>query len=141
MSPEQIDLVRASWPAVAANADQLTTRLYAYLFAIDDSAAQLFTGVDLNAQRAKLAHSLAVVVKALDDPDQLLPAIGALGKRHTNYGVQHHHFDSVGEALLKALADTLGTDFTPSTRSAWAEAYAVIASVMRRALIRAELSA
>jgi hemoglobin-like flavoprotein len=141
VSPEQIHLVRASWPAVAAKADELTTRFYTYLFAIDDSAARLFTGVDLNAQRAKLAQSLAVVVKALDDPDQLLPAIGALGKRHRNYGVQHHHFDSVGEALLKALADTLGADFTPGTRSAWAEAYAVIASVMRRALIRAELSA
>jgi hemoglobin-like flavoprotein len=32
----------------------------------------------------------------------------------------------VGEALLMALADTLGDAFTPELRAAWAEAYALI---------------
>ena len=141
VSPDQINLVRASWPRVAAQADALTTHFYTHLFAIDDSAAQLFRGVDMSAQHKKLAQSLAVVVHALDNPDSLLPAVAALGKRHTQYGVEHRHFDSVGEALLLALGETLRDEFTVAVKQAWAEAYALVASVMRRALVRADLSA
>jgi hypothetical protein len=74
---------------------------------------------------------------ALDDPDRLLPPLAALAKRHTHYGVEPHHFDSVGAALLHALAETSGSAFTPELRNAWEEAYALVASVMQRALIRA----
>jgi hemoglobin-like flavoprotein len=121
---------------IAGQADTLTARFYEHLFAIDDTAARLFTGVDMAAQRQKLAQTLAVVVKALDDVDRLLPAVAALGKRHTHYGVEDRHFDSVGEALLLALSDTLGAAFSIELRTAWAVAYALIASVMRRALVR-----
>jgi hemoglobin-like flavoprotein len=141
MTPDQILLVRSSWPAVAADADALTTHFYARLFEIDDSAARLFAHVDMGSQRKKLAQALAVVVKVLDDPDQLLPAVAALGKRHAHYGVEHHHFDSVGEALIAALAATLGDGFSSDLHAAWAEAYALVASVMRRALIRAAVPA
>ena len=128
--------MRTSWPAVAEHANVLTARFYEHLFVIDESAARLFTGVDMTAQRKKLAQTLAVVVKALDDLDRLLPAVAALGKRHAHYGVEDRHFDSVGEALLHGLSDTLGAGFTPELRTAWTVAYALIASVMRRALVR-----
>lgn len=137
MTPEQTALIRESWPAVAANADRLTTSFYEYLFEIDDSAARLFAGVDMAMQRIRLAQALAVVVHGIDDQDRLLPAIAALGKRHAHYGVEARHFESVGEALIAALAETLGDGFAPEVRSAWTDAYALIASVMRRALARA----
>ena len=135
MTPEQILLVRTSWPAIAERADTLTSHFYDHLFDIDESAARLFIGVDMAAQRVKLAQTLTVVVKALDDVDRLLPAVAALGKRHAHYGVEEHHFDSVGEALIKAIEDTLGDDFTAEVRSAWTVAYALLASVMKRALL------
>ena len=116
----------------------LATTFYRHLFEIDPSAARLFAGVDMAAQRSKLARALGGVVHALDDPDRLLPVLAPLGKRHARYGVEHHHFDSVGAALLSALADTLGSAFTPEVRDAWATAYAIVAAVMRRALTRAE---
>lgn len=128
--------MRDSWAAAAANADALTTSFYANLFEIDPSAARLFAGVDMDAQRTKLAQALAVVVHALDDPDRLLPPLAALGKRHTRYGVEPHHFDSVGAALLRALASTLGSAFTADVHDAWARAYGLVAAVMRRALER-----
>jgi len=141
VTPDQILLVRTSWPAIASDRDAMTTRFYAHLFDIDESAARLFAGVDMAAQRAKLAQALAVVVKALDDPDSLLPAIAALGKRHVTYGVELRHFDSVGAALLLALGDVLGDALTAELREAWAEAYALVASVMRRAIIRSRETA
>jgi len=139
MTPEQIRLVRSSWPVVLGAADGLAIHFYSHLFEIDDTAARLFAAVDMVSQRKKLTQSLDVVVNALDDPDQLLPAVAALGKRHTRYGVEHHHFDSVGESLISALGATLGDQFTPELQGAWTEAYALVSSVMRRALIRASV--
>ena len=137
MTPDQISLVRSSWPILEAKADLLSTTFYAYLFSIDDGAARLFAHVDMGAQKAKLVQSLAVVVEALDDTDRLLPPLAALAKRHTRYGVELHHFHSVGEALIHALGDTLGSAGTPEVLRAWTAAYALVSSVMQRALIRA----
>ena len=134
MTPDQVALVRSSWPRVSATVDELTAAFYSRLFEIDVSAARLFAGVDMTAQRTKLAQALAVIVHALDDPDALLPALAVIGRRHACYGVEDRHFDSVGEALLWALAETGGHEFTPEARAAWASAYALAVSVMRRAI-------
>jgi len=138
MTSEQVHLVRASWERASADPGILATNFYAHLFAIDSGIARMFGGVDMATQKKRLAQSLAVVVASLDDLDSLLPALSALGKRHVNYGVQSRHFDAVGDALLWALRDVLGEGFTPAVHAAWADAYAVVASVMRRPLERAD---
>ena len=136
MNPDQIHLVRSSWVTLAERAELVTTRFYEHLFVVDPGAAHLFAGVDMAAQRVKLAQTLSVVVAALDNLDRLMPAVAALGKRHAGYGVEAHHFDSVGEALLQAFSDTLGDEFRDETRVAWSVAYTLVASVMQRALTR-----
>ena len=136
MSPEQLVLVRTSWTLVNSNPDALAQRFYAHLFEIDRSASRLFDNVDMRAQRAKLTQSLDVIVQSLDEPESLLPALAPLARRHTRYGVELRQFDSVRDALLWALAETYGAEFTPDLREAWAEAYALIASVMKRAFER-----
>jgi nitric oxide dioxygenase len=137
MTSEQASLVRASWPAIAANADALTATFYSYLFESDDSAARLFRGVNMTEQRTKLAQTLAIVVHSLDDLDRLLPAVAALGKRHATYGIEVHHFDSVGAALIRSFSHTLGDAFTADVQDAWTAAYGLVAAVMRRAMVRA----
>jgi hemoglobin-like flavoprotein len=135
MNANQADLLRESWSAVVPRADELTQRFYQHLFDIDDTAARLFAGVDMEAQRTKLLHALKLVVASADDMDRLLPALAALGKRHTEYGIEDRHFESVGESLLWALSDVLGDAFTTDVRDTWSHAYSLIASVMRRAQI------
>jgi len=137
MTPEEIRLVRSSWSMIAERSDAFTARFYDHLFLIDVGAAQLFNGVDMTIQRWKLAQTLGVVVQALDDLDTLLPAVAALGRRHTRYGVLHHHFDSVGAALLQAFVDTLGQQFTPTVRAAWVRAYSLVATEMQKGLASA----
>jgi nitric oxide dioxygenase len=134
MTTDQIHLVRSSWSLIAERAGVFTARFYSRLFEIDADVAQLFTGVDMRAQNWKLAQTLGVVVQALDNLDVLLPAVAALGKRHTQYGVVPAHFEPVGAALLHAFSDTLGKRFTPEARAAWTQAYALVADEMQRAL-------
>ena len=138
MNPDHIAIVRSSWPAIAARDEALTVRFYEVMFDIDESAARLFASVDMASQRAKLFASLTVIVDALDDLDQLLPAVAELGRRHATYGVQRRHFDVVGQSLALAIESVLGDDFTPAVREAWAEAYALVSAVMMRALDRAQ---
>jgi hemoglobin-like flavoprotein len=136
VTPDQIQLVRESWLVASMHADALATMFYARLFEIDADAAKLFAHTDMRAQREKLAQTLGVVVDTLDDPERFLTAVSALGKRHRRYGVEQHHFDSVGEALLGALRAALGSSYTQDVHDAWASAYALLAVVMKRALRR-----
>jgi hemoglobin-like flavoprotein len=53
-----------------------------------------------------------------------------MGRRHAGYGVEPEHYTTVGEALLWALEQALGDDFTSETKEAWAKAYDLIASTM-----------
>ena len=86
---------------------------------------------DLAEQKKKLVQMLAYCVGKLDAPDELLPAVRALGKRHVGYGVRDEHYDSVGAALLWTLETGLGAAFTPDVRDAWTAVYQVLAATMQ----------
>ena len=133
MSPETRQLVHDSWTLAAPAAEELARDFYARLFEIDPAASRLFAAADMGAQRRKFGDMLGAIVRAMDEPDSLVAASAALGRRHAGYGVEDRHYDRVGEALDWALGRTLGDAFTPDVRAAWREAYALLASVMRRA--------
>jgi hemoglobin-like flavoprotein len=72
----------------------------------------------------------------LDEPDQLVSEVAALGRQHVGYGVTDGQYETVGAALLWTLEQGLGPAFTPGVRDAWSEAYLVLATLMRRAAAR-----
>lgn len=137
MSPESILLVRQSWAALTPRASAVAAAFYDHLFRLDPAVRQLFARTDLDAQRGKLIGSLALVVRALDDPEQLVPPLASLGRRHQGYGVSDRHYDLVGEALLATLRQELEASWSAPLHDAWAEAYTLIASIMKRAGARA----
>ena len=133
MSPEQKQIVRNTWQEVAPQGDAAAQLFYNRLFEIDPSSRPLFRDVDLPKQRTKLLQALSDAVQGLDAPDALVPVLEDLGRRHADYGVTDDHYDSVGAALLWALEQGLGPDWTPEAKDAWVEAYALISGVMRHA--------
>jgi hemoglobin-like flavoprotein len=72
-------------------------------------------------------------VRGLDRLDGLIPALEALGRRHTIYGVRDEHYATVGDALLWTLEQRLGDDCTPAVREAWAIAYGTLTEMMQAA--------
>jgi hemoglobin-like flavoprotein len=125
MNAERKHLVLESWQSVAADHDRIASAFYERLFEIDPRARDLFVRTNMVDQRLKVTN--------LDQLDQLIPTLGALGRRHRGYGVQDADYDRVREALLGAIGATLGERFTREVRNAWEEAYALTASVMKRA--------
>ena len=74
---------------------------------------------------------LGAGVRGLSRPEQLLPVLGDLGRRHTGYGVRPEDYDTVGAALLWTLERGLGDAFGPDLRAAWTAAYAPMAVAMQ----------
>ncbi|AZP12638.1 HAMP domain-containing protein [Undibacterium parvum] len=132
MKQETIQLVQQSWQEVAKIAPQAAELFYKNLFEADPSLQRLFKG-DMQAQGKKLMQMIGAAVGKLNDLDSLVPILQSLGKRHAGYGVKDAHYQTVGAALLKTLAQGLGSAFTPSHKAAWTEVYGVMASVMMKA--------
>jgi hemoglobin-like flavoprotein len=130
MEPTQIAQVQRSFKKVEPIAEQAAALFYQRLFELDPGLKPLFRG-DMQQQGRKLMQMLAVAVNGLNRLDTIAGAVQELGKRHVAYGVKPAHYDTVGSALLWALEQGLGADFSPTVRSAWAEAYTLLSTVMK----------
>lgn len=129
MRPEQIELVRKTFAKIQPVSDKAAEMFYRHLFETDPSLRQLFKR-DIKKQGRMLMQMIDFAVKGLDDPEIILPAIQALGKRHVGYGVKEEYYETVGNALLWTLEQGLGDDFTLEVKEAWSEAYKLLAGVM-----------
>ncbi|MHB1668471.1 MAG: globin family protein [Thiomonas sp.] len=129
ITAEQIQLVQSSFAKVRPIADQAAALFYARLFEIAPQVKPMFKG-DMVEQGRKLMAMLNTVVNGLTDLDSIVPAAQSMAKRHVDYGVRPEHYACVGSALLHALGQGLGTDFTPAVKQAWADAYGLLSGVM-----------
>lgn len=133
MTPEQRKIVSETWNLVLPIADQAAVLFYDRLFEIDPTTRVLFRETNLADQRKKLMQVLSVAVQGLERLDELVPIVEELGRRHTGYGVQGHHYDSVGAALLWTLEQGLGLAWSDEAADAWGAAYRLLAGVMHNA--------
>ena len=140
MTPNQIQLVQASFSKVAPIAAVAADLFYARLFEIDPSLRPLFKG-DLKRQGAMLMSMIATAVRGLSNPDGLIPVLRNLGQRHAAYGVNDGHYATVATALIWTLEQGMGADFTPQVREAWVAAYELMADTMMQAAREAPLQA
>ena len=138
MTTDQTRLVQESFAQVAPIAETAATLFYQRLFELDPTLRHLFRG-DMPEQRRK--QTLAVAVRGLGELEALVPAVQALGRRHTTYGVTRAHYATVGAALLLTLEQGLGRAFTSDVRAAWVEVYGLLASTMQQAADESRLAA
>jgi len=125
-------LVQDSFAVVVPRAEEVTAMFYGRLFELDPTLRPLFK-TDMAPQRQKLAQMLTAAVKGLDRPEQLIPVVRELGRRHATYGVVEAHYDTVGAALLWTLEQQFGSAFTPEVKDAWTGVYTLLATTMKDA--------
>ena len=132
MNSAQITLVEDSFALVAPIAPVAADLFYGRLFTLDPTLRPMFPE-DLSEQKKKLMTMLQVAVASLRKPEQLVPALQSLGRRHGGYGVQDSHYATVGAALIWTLEQGLGDAFTTEVREAWLALYTVVATTMQEA--------
>lgn len=129
MTPQQIALVNSTYSQVEKIAEAAAELFYGRLFEVAPGVKPLFKH-DMKAQGRMLLSSIGLVVRGLENPEKILPAVQAMGERHNRYGALPEHYPVVGECLLWTLEQGLGDAFTPEVKQAWAEAYGLLSSLM-----------
>jgi NAD(P)H-flavin reductase/hemoglobin-like flavoprotein len=124
--------IRSSFALLEPRADELGRHFYATLFARAPQARAMFP-VNMEVQRSRLLRALVQVVQMVDRPGDLVPFLEQLGRDHRKFGVLAEHYDAVGAALLEALAALAGPAWTDEVRTAWTDAYGLVAEAMRTA--------
>jgi nitric oxide dioxygenase len=132
VSPHHIEIVQGSYELVEDRAEEVAAAFYGRLFAMAPELQAMFPD-DLELQGEKLMRTLGVIVRGLDDFGMLVHVAAALAGRHVDYGVREEHYELAGDALLWALAESLGAELTPEIERAWTEVYGRISSTMTRA--------
>ena len=132
MDIRQMKLVQKSFAQVLLVADTTVDLFYARLFELDPALRGMFPQ-DMTVQKQKFMSMLNTAVDSLDRLDNLVPTIQALGIRHRTYGVTVEQYDSVREALMWALQESLGDQFTPEVKAAWVAVITLLANTMQQA--------
>lgn len=132
MTPESEQLVQESWSLISQQGETLAERFYGRLFEIAPHQRRLFATTDMLEQQRKFTAMLQEIVRQIGAPEHLVPEVAALGARHSGYGVTANDYGVVGEALIWALEQELGSAMTPELRQAWKEAYVLTARLMER---------
>ena len=139
MTPEHIRIVQSTWVKVLAIKDTAAQLFYERLFETDPSIRALFRS-DMRQQGEKVMQVIDAAVNGLSRLERIVSAIQELGRRHADYGVKDHHYGTVGAALLWTLGKSLGAEFTPKVKEAWATVYAVLATTMREAAVTSRVT-
>ncbi|MEM9222873.1 MAG: globin domain-containing protein [Pseudomonadota bacterium] len=121
------DILSKSFAAIARNPDDFAEQFYCQLFEIAPDLRLLFKD-DLRAQGRKVVSTLGVVVAGIHRGDVLKPVLSDLARRHVAYGVEPHHYEIVGKALMQTLARMLGED-APAL-DVWRVTYGAVAQAM-----------
>lgn len=132
MDAKQVAVVQQSFEKVVPLGDQVADIFYSELFAIEPSLRSMFKG-DMREQKKKLLATLALVVRSLHAPQEILGAAQKLAVKHLDYGVIPEHYTLVGNALLRTLKKGLGPQYTSEVHEAWIAAFRTLAGIMKDA--------
>jgi hemoglobin-like flavoprotein len=132
MTPAQISLVKSTWQQVLPIQDTAAQLFYNKLFELDPALRIMFKG-NMTEQGRKLMTMITMVVNSLGRLEQIIGAVEDMGRRHVDYGVRDHHYDTVGAALIWTLSQGLGSAFTAEVKDAWTGAYTILATTMKQA--------
>ena len=129
-----IEDLNAGFALVSESLDDVTKEFYKELFQRYPSVKPLFEGVEIDQQRKKLASSLRLVMKSLENPDALVSALKEMGRRHQGYGATPDLYPPVAETLLDVFKVNGGEQWTNEMSRAWDTALNVVAEVMVSAM-------
>jgi hemoglobin-like flavoprotein len=129
-------VLRESFAMLSAREPELTHRFYDFLFARHPEVRFLFHTRPMAAQARLLRDALVALLEHVDDQRWLEAYLTPLGARHAVYGVTDEMYDWVGRSLLDTFAEVGGADWTATMASAWSEAYASVAQIMKQGALQ-----
>lgn len=132
LTPEQVQIVRSTVPVLKEHGNDITTHFYKTLLDDIPELHNVFnTANQANGfQPRALAGSLYAYAANIDDLGALSPALEKICQKHASLYVKPEHYKIVGEYLLRAMGDILGSALTKDILDAWEAAYWQLANIM-----------
>jgi len=132
LTTEQVQIVRSTVPILEAHGTEITTHFYKILLTEKPELNNIFSTVNQanGSQPRALAGALYAYASHLDDLGAGSPTIEKICQKHVSLYVQPDHYKVVGEYLLRAMGDVLGTALTKDILHAWEAAYWQLANLM-----------
>jgi nitric oxide dioxygenase len=129
LTPDEFDLLRASFRHVAQAPGQAAALFYDRLFAIAPETRALFPA-EMEEQGRKMMNTLGLVVSQLHDLDAMRPVLAALAQRHVAYGARPEHYALLAGPLDYMMSQMLADRYTEAVAAAWQKAFAALAAAM-----------
>ena len=130
LSPRQIELVRSTFTLLEPKASVAVLAYYQKLCALNPGLrAQLQSHLDDESTR--LMELLRAAADLADQPGRLRAMLARPGSGCASYDAGGVHHAESGEALLWSLSTTLGKEFTPEARGAWAALHSTLGELAR----------
>ena len=129
MDRQHIDLIQSSFERAYRDKAKIATLFYRNLFEAMPEARAMFHQ-DMQVQRQMFASILVMIVKLLNQPEAMRGVARKLAQAHARFNVSREQFDRAGEALVEAMEEVGGDQFSPGTAEAWREAMQVLFDCM-----------
>lgn len=132
LTPEQVQIVRSTVPILKAHGNDITTHFYKTLLEEIPELHNIFNIANQanGFQPKALAGSLYAYASHIDDLGALSPAVEKICQKHASLYVRPEHYKIVGEYLLRAMGDVLGSALTKEILNAWEAAYWQLANIL-----------
>ena len=131
ITEHELKLVRDCLDRLRHEFDVRSMYFYETLFERAPHLKQLFRD-DLAGQGMKFMSTLDVIVRKLDQEEELASRYKGLGDMHAAIGITAADFAPMEEALIDTLREALGDKFTPELEAAWRKAYGIVKDNMIR---------
>ncbi|KAG2416529.1 bacterial hemoglobin [Aspergillus terreus] len=132
LSPEQVQIIKATVPVLAEHGTTITTVFYKNMLAAHPELNTVFnTSNQVNGHQPRsLAGALYAYASNIDNLGALGPAVELICNKHASLYIQPEQYKIVGKFLLEAMGEVLGDALTPEIHDAWATAYWMLANLM-----------
>ncbi|RLV86366.1 Flavohemoprotein [Meyerozyma sp. JA9] len=132
LSPDQIDIVKASVPILKESGQDLTKNFYQKMLSTYPEVKPFFNESDQVSLRQPriLAFALLKYAENIENLEPLTAFVQQIVTKHVGLQVKAEHYPIVGTCLLGTMKDMLGELATPEFLQAWATAYGNLAQLL-----------
>ncbi|KAF7882393.1 uncharacterized protein EAF02_005756 [Botrytis sinoallii] len=132
LTPQQIDIIKATVPVVQEYGTTITTAFYKNVLDANPALNNIFnqTNQKNGAQPRALSGALAAYAANIDNLAVLSDAVERICQKHASLFIRTEHYPIVGKYLLEAMGQVLGAALTPEILDAWTAAYNQLAQIM-----------
>lgn len=132
MTPQHIELVKATVPVLRENGVALTRYFYQRMLNNHPELKNTFNLEHQNNERQPRALAAAVLAYAehIENPSVLAKALEHITTKHVSLDIQPEQYAIVGENLLHSISEVLDVAMDSDLIAAWQAAYMQLADLM-----------